>query len=84
MYSEDQDVLEVMTYFANNSTFVLKSGNETDVPDDIGDLNPQDFGMNVFYTEVAVWDPTAPKNEKGFQSQGYWDLYYDSSMFDRS
>ena len=49
LYSEELDVIELITYYHANDTQLFISANETSVPDTISaDVNPLDYPMNIF------------------------------------
>ena len=49
LYSEELDVIELITYYRANNTQLFISANETTVPDKISaDVNPLDYPMNIF------------------------------------
>ena len=49
LYSEELDVIELITYYHANATQLFISANETSVPDTISaDVNPLDYPMNIF------------------------------------
>ena len=49
LYSEELDVIELITYYRANNTQLFISANDTSVPDKISaDVNPLDYPMNIF------------------------------------
>ena len=86
LYSEELDVIELITYYRANNTQLFISANETSVPDTISaDVNPLDYPMNIFrmveksplcLSLCIQWDEDA-------EIKSVWqEEYYDYSSTD--
>ena len=80
LYSEELDVIELITYYHANATQLFISANETSVPDSISaDINPLDYPMNIFrMVEKSPFCQVCIQYDEDAEIKSVWqEEYYD-------